>query len=392
MSRLTLGLKIQIGVVVNVIIALVICQWAVPFFLPNHPAGPWVTDVASILVAGVLGYLWSRWSVRPFYEFKDSLNHFAQNFELDLSRSIPVSEDQEMAEVVDSFNGVIRKCHHLLKEVRSSCDELTQSSEKTNHLVQEASSTIQSQRSETERLNNFLKDMSHMVEQVARNANEAAEAAVQANVQANEGQGVVSKTMDVINSLSSDVSRAAEVIQKLAHDSESIGAVLDVIRGIADQTNLLALNAAIEAARAGEQGRGFAVVADEVRTLAQRTQESTQEIQQMIEHLQSGASDAVKVMEEGRNSAEAGVQQAAKAGASLETITRSVSRITEINREIVSSTAHQSETSRKVNSNVENMLEVSSNVAHGVDEVRQIGSAFSSLVQRLHDLVRSVRL
>jgi methyl-accepting chemotaxis protein len=180
------------------------------------------------------------------------------------------------------------------------------------------------------------------VQEVARNATEAAKAASHSDEEAQNGQAVVDRTINAIDALASEVDRAANVIHRLEQDSDKIGTVLDVIKGIAEQTNLLALNAAIEAARAGEQGRGFAVVADEVRTLASRTQQSTAEIQQMIERLQAGAQEAVSVMEDSRSRASDSVSSAQSAGQSLESITRSVASITDMNTQIASAADEQS--------------------------------------------------
>jgi len=187
--------------------------------------------------------------------------------------------------------------------------------------------------------------------------------------------------------LASEVENAADVIDKLRQDSENIGTVLDVIKGIAEQTNLLALNAAIEAARAGEQGRGFAVVADEVRTLASRTQESTQEIQEMIERLQSRSSDAVNVMEQGRSRAEKTVDQAAMAGDSLDAITNSVASINEMNTLIAAASEEQSSVSEEINRNVVNINSLADDSVQGAQQTTSESEALAALAQRLQDLV-----
>ena len=204
-----------------------------------------------------------------------------------------------------------------------------------------------------------MQEMSTTVMEVSRNAQGAEESAREAEQEALAGNQVVSSTIEAINGLSKDVDMAAKVIHKLETESENIGAVLDVIKSIAEQTNLLALNAAIEAARAGEQGRGFAVVADEVRTLASRTQESTQEIQTTIERLQTGAAEAVTVMDKSKHTAESSVDHAEKAGVSLNTIISAVGAITQVNSVIATAAEEQNAVAVEINNNVDNINHIS---------------------------------
>jgi methyl-accepting chemotaxis protein len=193
--------------------------------------------------------------------------------------------------------------------------------------------------------------------------------------------------MSDIEGLAQAVEQAGGVIHKLEADSENIGTVLDVIRGIAEQTNLLALNAAIEAARAGEQGRGFAVVADEVRNLASRTQQSTQEIQGMIEQLQSGARDAVQVMDTGREQAQTSVEQAARAGASLEAITQAVASIREMNHHMAESARQQGQVAEEINQNLTNITQVAEQTTEGAGQLGQASDQLAGLATELQSLV-----
>jgi methyl-accepting chemotaxis protein len=192
--------------------------------------------------------------------------------------------------------------------------------------------------------------------------------------------------------LAKDVEEVADVIQKLESDSNNIGGVLDVIRGIAEQTNLLALNAAIEAARAGEQGRGFAVVADEVRTLAQRTQQSTEEIQHMIEQLQSGANNAVQAMKLGRDRAESTVQQAMQAGESLDAIKAAVGTITDMNTQIASAAEEQSAVAEEVNRNIINISDVAIKTTENVNETAEASAKLSQMAMQFSSLVHQSKL
>ena len=246
------------------------------------------------------------------------------------------------------------------------------------------------QKDEVDKVATAMTQMSATVHEVARNATEAAEAAQRADEETSKGKMVVSQAIEAIDLLANEVNEAAQVIHRLEQDSDEIGAVLDVIRGIAEQTNLLALNAAIEAARAGEQGRGFAVVADEVRTLAQRTQQSTQEIQNMIERLQSGAQDAVKAMEQGRSRAQVGVEQAAEAGTSLETIAQAVGTISDMNTQIATAAEEQSVVAEEINLNIVTISDMADKIASDTGSGGVDTNQISSACDDIHAAVRTL--
>jgi methyl-accepting chemotaxis protein len=237
-----------------------------------------------------------------------------------------------------------------------------------------------------------MRQMTTTVQEVARHAEEAASAALAADKDANNGRAIVKKTIDSINVLSGDIHNATSVIQKLQSESNEIGSVLDVIRGIAEQTNLLALNAAIEAARAGEQGRGFAVVADEVRTLASRTQQSTQDIQKMIEKLQSGADDAVKTMEHSLSQVSSSVEQANQTGNSLDTITTAVSTINQMNVHIASAAEQQRLVAEEINRNIENISQISEKSASAARETSSASEELQNWTLRLNNLIDHFRI
>ncbi|MHB8823017.1 MAG: methyl-accepting chemotaxis protein, partial [Pseudomonadaceae bacterium] len=195
--------------------------------------------------------------------------------------------------------------------------------------------------SRTDQVATAMHEMSATSQEVARHAGDAAHAADAADHAAQQGEAVMQSTIHSITAIRSEITSTAEVVRRLEGDSERIGKVLEVIRGIADQTNLLALNAAIEAARAGEAGRGFAVVADEVRTLAQRTAESTAEIHQIIDSVQTGAVNAVRAIESGQQRSEQGVEQVTEAGRMLQNITEAVEAIRDMNRQIATAAEEQ---------------------------------------------------
>ncbi|MEE8321523.1 MAG: methyl-accepting chemotaxis protein, partial [Gammaproteobacteria bacterium] len=218
-----------------------------------------------------------------------------------LTHKIDVRGKDEFAWMCWEYTCTRKKFTEMVESLIGNAGQLAAAAEELSAITEQSSQGVVRQQSETEQVATAMNQMSVTVTEVAKNAANAATAALEADKQAKSGSQVVNDTVRTINDLAEEVQRTSDVIEDLKGDSLSIGTVLDVIRDIAEQTNLLALNAAIEAARAGEQGRGFAVVADEVRTLASRTQQSTQEINGMIEHLQNGANQAVQVMEQGRN-------------------------------------------------------------------------------------------
>jgi methyl-accepting chemotaxis protein len=251
---------------------------------------------------------------------------------------------------------------------------------------------MQQQHSATDQVATAITEMSATVQEVARNASDAADAATEADRNVLQGQEVVQKTIGAITDLAQDVDNAAHVIRDLSTNSDNIGKVLDVIKGIAEQTNLLALNAAIEAARAGEQGRGFAVVADEVRTLASRTQESTQEIQEMIEKLQDGAGNAVKVMETGCDKAQTTVTLAEDAGAALKAITTSVNDISQMNVQIATAAEEQNAVTEDINRNVVDISSVSDSTAEASNQIETATSSLAVLAAELQQQVDQFRI
>ncbi len=311
-----------------------------------------------------------------------SLKDIAQG-EGDLTKRITQDSEDEIGDLVHWFNLFMDKLHESINEVVKSIEPLATVSNDLGIMTTRTSEITDEQSRATDEVTRSVDEMFTSVQNVAHNASSAADAAKEADAEAKAGRIVVTQSVESINDLASEVERAAKVIGKLEADTENVGTILDVIKGIAEQTNLLALNAAIEAARAGEQGRGFAVVADEVRTLASRTQDSTQEIQRVIEELQTAARSAAQVMSHSQDQARTSVEQAAKTDASLATITEKVGSITQMNTEIASATGEQEKVSNDIKTNVEG---IRANANAAVKNVQEVEAASESLLSISNNL------
>lgn len=342
-----------------------------------------------ILLAMTVLYFYMNRSLKPLQELGNTLHDIAKG---QLSHDVIVTSDDEIGQLQSAMKATVDQLRDMMMQINGVTEQLNASAGQMSSITEDTNNGVRRQQSETDQVATAINEMTATVQEVARNATEAAKAASDADQESQTGKQVVNATIHSIEALAAEVDKASQVINKLENESNSIGTVLDVIKNIAEQTNLLALNAAIEAARAGEQGRGFAVVADEVRTLASRTQQSTQEIQTMIEKLQLQASDAVKVMNASRTQSQNSVDQARKAGSSLDAISRAVSTINDMNIQIATATEEQSAVTEEVNNNIVNISHVAERSAEGAMQIAEATSELNQLAYNLQSLVGRFRL
>lgn len=289
----------------------------------------------------------------------------------------------ELGAIADIFNRMLSEFEDMMTAVNSASSRLYSTSERLTAITGQTINGVNRQQVETDQVATAMNEMAATAQEVARNANEAASAAKQADVAGKQGAEKSINAMCGMDNLVAQVENAATVIESVSKESNKIGMVLDVIKGIAEQTNLLALNAAIEAARAGEQGRGFAVVADEVRTLASRTQASTEEIHGMIERLQAGTQKAVNVMSEARVLGSDGSTQAEAAAEALAEIAGSIAIINDMNTQIASAAEEQSSVAEEINQSIVNIVRVAQESSGGAEEITSMGRELTDLSQAL---------
>ncbi len=346
--------------------------------------------LGCIALAVLIIWLLDRRIIVPIRTLRTAMAQIARDS--DLTLRIPVTGNNGIADAGREFNKMLDKFRGIVERVSSSSAQLASAAAQMSSVTEETSQGVRTQRCEIDQVATAMNEMSATVQEVARNAEQAAHAAQNADQSAKSGALVATEAMGGIDALVSEVERSAGAIHELEAESESIGMVLDVIKGIAEQTNLLALNAAIEAARAGEQGRGFAVVADEVRTLASRTQKSTQEIHIMIERLQAGASNAVRVMEAARGKGKLGVEQVERAAESLAEIAGAVATINDMNTQIASAAEEQSAVAEEINRNVVNISHGSGQSARGTEQAALASGELARLATDMHQLVAQFKV
>ncbi|WP_373369419.1 methyl-accepting chemotaxis protein [Pseudomonas chlororaphis] len=280
----------------------------------------------------------------------------------------------------------------LIGGIRDGVTQIASAAEELSAVTEETSAGVNSQKVETDQVATAMHEMTATVQEVARNAEKASQAAAAADGEAREGDKVVAEAIAQIERLASEVVRSTDAMSVLQQESQKIGSVMDVIKAVAEQTNLLALNAAIEAARAGEAGRGFAVVADEVRALAQRTQKSTEEIEGLVAGLQNGTQQVANVMNNSRSLTDSSVDLTRKAGASLENITRTVSNIQSMNQQIAAAAEQQSAVAEEISRSIINVRDVSEQTAAASDETAASSVELARLGNQLQMMVSHFRV
>ncbi|MRJ21489.1 methyl-accepting chemotaxis protein [Pseudomonas haemolytica] len=356
-------------------------------------------DMAFNLVVGLLvvataltllfAWLLTRSITLPIARALEAAEEVAEG---NLTRPITVDGNDEAGRLLAAMAKMQNKLRDTLQRIAGSATQLASAAEELNAVTDESARGLTQQNNEIEQAATAVNEMTSAVEEVARNAVSTSEASRNATTSAGDGRDLVQETVSAIERMSADVQATASLIGDLANESRDIGKVLDVIRGLADQTNLLALNAAIEAARAGEAGRGFAVVADEVRALAHRTQQSTSEIERMIGSIQTGTEHAVDSMRNSTERAESTLNIAKGAGMSLDTINTAIVEINERNLVIASAAEEQAQVAREVDRNLVNIRDLSVQSATGASQTSAASSELSRLAVDLNGMVGRFRL
>jgi methyl-accepting chemotaxis protein len=327
--------------------------------------------IIALLASAGLFIVFIRLIIQSITLLREQLDNIAQG-EGDLTRRIPVENEDDLGKLARSFNRVLENLQSMIGSIQDLSQKLGEGAKELESAAKENKQGIDRQTDAISMVATAINEMQSAIEEVAGNASRAAEVTREVRDTGGKGSDIVRQSSAQVRRLAQQISRGVEVIRKLSGDSDQITTVLDVIRGVAEQTNLLALNAAIEAARAGEHGRGFAVVADEVRTLAQRTQKSTEDIQTMIEALQTGVADIVSVMESGTTEAEATEKLSIQAEQELQSIVSGVADIDDVNTSVASATEEQTQVVDEINrsiTDINDLAEESARRSAGIDKI-----------------------
>ncbi|MGE8478587.1 MAG: methyl-accepting chemotaxis protein [Pseudomonas shirazensis] len=348
-----------------------------------------ISTLLALLVGVCAAIIITRQITRPLRETMDAVERIAGG---DLSSELRVTRRDELGVLQQSISRMGSTLRELIGGIRDGVTQIASAAEELSAVTEQTSAGANSQKVETDQVATAMHEMAATVQEVARNAEQASRAATGADDEARAGDRVVGEAINQIERLADEVQRSTDAMNLLQQESQKIGSVMDVIKSVAEQTNLLALNAAIEAARAGEAGRGFAVVADEVRGLAQRTQKSTEEIEELIASLQNGTQQVANAMLGSRNLTESSVELARKAGGSLENITRTVSNIQSMNQQIAAAAEQQSAVAEEISRSILNVRDVSEQTAAASDETAASSVELARLGSHLQTLVSKFRV
>ncbi|UST64849.1 methyl-accepting chemotaxis protein [Pseudomonas moraviensis] len=348
-----------------------------------------ISTLLALLVGVIAAVIITRQITRPLQETLAVVERIASG---DLTQNVTVTRRDELGVLQQGIARMGVTLRDLISGIRDGVTQIASAAEELSAVTEQTSAGVNSQKVETDQVATAMHEMTATVQEVARNAEEASQAAAAADGEAREGDKVVNEAIAQIERLASEVVRSTEAMSVLQQESDKIGSVMDVIKAVAEQTNLLALNAAIEAARAGEAGRGFAVVADEVRGLAQRTQKSTEEIEGLVAGLQNGTQQVSAVMNNSRALTDSSVALTRKAGASLENITRTVSNIQSMNQQIAAAAEQQSAVAEEISRSIINVRDVSEQTAAASDETAASSVELARLGGQLQQMVSHFRV
>ncbi|QJP93740.1 MULTISPECIES: methyl-accepting chemotaxis protein [Pseudomonas] len=348
-----------------------------------------ISTLLALLVGVIAAFIITRQITRPLQETMAVVDRIASG---DLSHNVIVTRRDELGVLQQGIARMGVTLRDLISGIRDGVTQIASAAEELSAVTEQTSAGVNSQKVETDQVATAMHEMTATVQEVARNAEEASQAAAAADGEAREGDKVVNEAIAQIERLASEVVRSTEAMSVLQQESDKIGSVMDVIKAVAEQTNLLALNAAIEAARAGEAGRGFAVVADEVRGLAQRTQKSTEEIEGLVAGLQNGTQQVSAVMNNSRALTDSSVALTRKAGESLENITRTVSNIQSMNQQIAAAAEQQSAVAEEISRSIINVRDVSEQTAAASDETAKSSVELARLGGQLQQMVSHFRV